>query len=56
MNAIEWAAMVDVERRSGGWYVRPPRGWLRATQCDWMGPWDTYRDAVIYSRLVFSVD
>jgi hypothetical protein len=46
---VTWAAIVEVERRVDGWYVRPP-------QCAWMGPWDTYRDAVIYSRLVFSVD
>jgi len=46
---IEWAALVDVERRTDGWDVRPQ-------QCDWMGPWETYHDAVTYSRRVFFVD
>jgi len=49
MKNNKWAALVDVERRADGWYVRPP-------QCDWMGPWETYRDAVNYSRLVFEVN
>ena len=49
MRIKKWAAMVDVERRADGWYVRPP-------QCDWMGPWETYHDALTHSRLVFFVE